>query len=84
MTKSNRARASVRDVLAANLRRIRKTKGWSQETLADLAGLHRTFVGSVERAERNVSIDNVERLANALGVTVADLLAEGADKGRKQ
>jgi transcriptional regulator with XRE-family HTH domain len=50
------------------------TKGISQEALASLAGLHRTYVGSVERAERNVSIDNIERLARALEVTIADLV----------
>jgi len=46
----------------------------SQEALADLAGLHRTYVGSVERAERNVSIDNMERLASALNMDVVALL----------
>ena len=60
---------------AANLRATRKQKGLSQEELADMAGLHRTYVGSVERGERNVSIDNVERLAVALGLDVVDLLA---------
>lgn len=83
MSKSNRAKTSIRGVLAENLRRIRKSKGLSQEALADLAALHRTFVGSVERSERNVSIDNVERLAKALSVSVAELLIEVADKGRK-
>lgn len=47
----------------------------SQEDLAELAGLHRTYVGAIERGERNVSIDNIERLAAALGVDVVDLLA---------
>jgi len=42
-----------------------------------LAGLHRTYVGSVERAERNISIDNIEALARALQVTVVTLLDEG-------
>ena len=44
-----------------------------QKALAQLAGLDRTYVGSVERGERNVSIDNVERLAEALGIELADL-----------
>jgi transcriptional regulator with XRE-family HTH domain len=48
----------------------------SQEALADLVGLHRTYVGSVERSERNVSLDNIERLAAALGVDIAELLSE--------
>jgi transcriptional regulator with XRE-family HTH domain len=56
------------------LRADRARLGISQEALADRAGLHRTYVGSIERCERNVSIDNIERLANALGVQVAELL----------
>jgi transcriptional regulator with XRE-family HTH domain len=44
--------------------------------LADLAGLHRTYVGSIERSERNVSIDNIEKLAAAFGITPSKLLEE--------
>ena len=54
--------------------RRRKALGISQEELADLAGLHRTYVGSIERGERNVSIDNIERLADALELDVVDML----------
>jgi len=61
-------------VFGENLRRQRKAMGISQEDLADKAGLHRTYIGSVERGERNVSIDNIERLANAVGSTVQKLL----------
>jgi transcriptional regulator with XRE-family HTH domain len=50
-------------------------QGISQEELGDLAQLHRTYVGSIERQERNVSLDNVERLAAALKVDIVDLLA---------
>jgi transcriptional regulator with XRE-family HTH domain len=64
----------ARAFFAANLRAARKARGLSQEVLADAAGLHRTYVGSVERGERNVSIDNMERLAGALGVELATLL----------
>lgn len=56
------------------MRRLRLEKGLSQERLADAAGLHRTYVGSVERAERNISIDNIARIAAALGVGPGDLL----------
>lgn len=56
-----------------NLHRLRKEKGWSQEELASRCGLHRTFVSSVERGERNISIDNVGRLALALEVDVQAL-----------
>ena len=67
-------KSSTRDVLARNLRQFRAEKGISQEQLADLAGLHRTYVGSVERSERNISIDNIEKLATALGITASDLV----------
>ena len=67
---------STRERFARNLREARQAKGLSQEALADAADLHRTYVGSVERGERNISIDNIERLAHALGVTAASLLGE--------
>lgn len=65
---------TARHRVAHNLRQARQVSGLSQEALADLAGLHRTYVGSVERGERNISIDNVERLAQALGIDPVDLL----------
>jgi transcriptional regulator with XRE-family HTH domain len=58
---------------------LRSEHGFSQEGLADLAGLHRTYVGSVERSERNISIDNIARLAKALGVTASSLLEDAAE-----
>jgi transcriptional regulator with XRE-family HTH domain len=68
--------SSVRQILARNLRRQRAATGLSQEALADAAGLHRTFVGSVERCERNISLDNIAKLAKALGISEAELLTE--------
>ena len=62
-------------VFARNLRSVRQTRGISQERLAELAGLHRTYVSSVERGQRNISIDNIERLARAL-TTTADTLVK--------
>jgi len=56
-----RPETAARKLFAANLWRERKARGLSQRALAQLAGLDRTYVGSVERGERNVSIDNVER-----------------------
>jgi transcriptional regulator with XRE-family HTH domain len=67
---------AARRIFAENLRKARQAKKLSQEDLAELAGLHRTYVGSVERAERNVSIDNMERLAAAAGVALPSLLQE--------
>ena len=66
----------ARQIFSTNLRRERLEKNLSQEALADLAGLHRTYVGAVERGERNISIDNMERLADALGCSLAELLTE--------
>ena len=68
--------SNMRRVFANNLRRVRLAKKLSQENLAELAGLHRTYVGSVERGERNISIDNMDRLAAALGTTLPSLLDE--------
>lgn len=64
--------------LGSNIRELRRTLGISQEELADVAGLHRTYIGAVERGERNISIDNVIVVANALNVTLSQLL-EGVD-----
>jgi transcriptional regulator with XRE-family HTH domain len=65
-----------RQALASNLRQLRATQALSQEALADMAGLHRTFVGAVERCERNISLDNIARLARALGTNASALLEE--------
>ena len=77
MTQRKGAIESARERLARHLRALRREQGISQEALADRCELHRTYVGSIERRERNVSLDNVERLALALGVDVSELLAPG-------
>lgn len=76
MVCTNRACAAMklRDVLAQNMRRLRKEKGWSQEELAFHSGIHRTYISCVERSERNISIDNIQKIAEALGVTASQLL----------
>ena len=67
--------SSARARFGANLRRLRLAKGLSQEALAQVSGIHRTYIGAVERGERNVSIDNIERIAAALCVNISDLLS---------
>jgi transcriptional regulator with XRE-family HTH domain len=64
----------IRKVLAGNVRALRSRLGISQEELAHLCGLHRTYVGAVERAERNVTLSTLEVFSKALGVSVPDLL----------
>lgn len=56
------------------LREVREEAAISQERLAELAGLHRTYVSSVERGKNNISLVNIERLALALGVSLRDLM----------
>lgn len=58
------------------LRAYRARLGISQEELAARCGLHRTYVGGIERGERNVSLINIERIANGLGISLEELFAE--------
>jgi len=61
-------------IFGQNIRRLRMAKELSQEALADLCTLHRTYVGAIERGERNVSLQNIVKLARALGVLPSKLL----------
>lgn len=63
-------------ILARNLRVIRRQRGWSQEVMAEECGLHRTYVGAIERGERNVTLQTLNELARALGVTAAELITD--------
>lgn len=54
------------------VREIRKSQALSQEDLAELSGLHRTYIGGIERGERNASLESIEKLAKALGISVED------------
>lgn len=67
---------SLRKTLADNIKAFRKEKGLSQEELAELCGLHRTYIGSVERQERNVSLSTLEVLSDTLMVSVPALLTK--------
>jgi transcriptional regulator with XRE-family HTH domain len=72
----------ARDIFAANMKRLRIEKGLSQEKLAALAALHPNYIGSVERRERNISIDNISKIAAALGVPASALFVTTDGKGR--
>ena len=61
------------------IRAIRERRGHSQERLAELAGLHRTYIGGIERGERNVSLANIWRIADALEVSPSVLFAVSED-----
>ena len=63
----------TRKLFGKRVRELRKQKGYLQERLADRAGLHRTYIGSIERGEQNVSIDNIEKIAKALQLEVFNL-----------
>ena len=64
----------AREILATNMRTLRAERRWSQEALAFETGLHRTFIAHCERGVRNVSIDNIEKIAQAFDVSRSGLL----------
>ena len=67
-------------ILADNIREYRREHGLSQEDFADLCGLHRTYVGSVERGERNVTLSTLEVFATVLEISVPELLVKRKPK----
>lgn len=71
-------KSQLRDVIARNLRIQRAERGWSQERLALESGLNRTYLSAVERSEQNISVDNIARLAAALGIEAWTLLKAAA------
>lgn len=63
-------------LLGARIRKVRLEQGLSQEKLALLSGLHRTYVGAVERGERNVTLKNIEKLSKTLNVSLGELFRD--------
>jgi transcriptional regulator with XRE-family HTH domain len=65
---------NILEIFGGNVQKYRKEKQISQEKLAEIAGIHRTYVGMIERAEKNITLRNMEKLAKALEVEIKDLL----------
>ena len=63
-------------LIANNLKEIREAKGLSQEKLAALAGVHRTYISMIERCQKNVTVSCLDKIASALNIDIIDLLHE--------
>ena len=74
MAQSANTDKKILGIFGERVRSLRLSRGLSQEALALAAGLDRTYIGGVERGERNISLINIQKIASALDVTVADLL----------
>ena len=68
-----RQNKTIQQKFGNRVRKLRKSKGWSQEEFADECGLHRTYIGAIERGERNVSLNNIHAIAKALDISVKEL-----------
>lgn len=64
---------TIRAAFGKRVRQLRLAKGFTQESLADAVGLHRTYIGNIERGEESVSVDNAAKIAKALKVSLAEL-----------
>ena len=73
---------SYRKILADNIKRYRLNLGLSQEEFADLTGFHRTYIGSVERCERNVTLSTLETFAIVLKVSIPEILTQRNDNNK--
>lgn len=74
----------LNEIFSRNVKKYRKQKGLSQEKLAELANLHRTYIGGIELNKRNVSLYNIEKIANALEIPPELLLRKGSDNFGEQ
>lgn len=82
MPRTASPRLSLRQVFARNIRLVRLHEGMSQERMAAEAGLDRAFVGTLERGQRNISIDNIELIAKAIGSPAHELMDPDLPKRR--
>ena len=74
---------NIKKIFGKNVRTYREAKNLSQEKLADLCGLHRTYISHVECGKRNVSIENIQKIAQALRIRISDLFAGANAKKNK-
>jgi transcriptional regulator with XRE-family HTH domain len=74
---------SLLHVFAGNLKKYRTLRGLSQEDFAKMAGLHRTYISTVEREKRSIALDNVEKIAFALGINTYLLFVDESPNGKK-
>jgi transcriptional regulator with XRE-family HTH domain len=70
----------IRARFGTRVRQLRAERGWSKEELADRAELHRTYIGSIERGEQNISLLNIEKLASTFHIPLSELFATFTDK----
>ena len=70
---------TIQQTFGQRVRQLRLKKGWSQEQLAEKAGRHWTYIGGIERGERNVTLAVVSDIARALGVDIRALFTKGAE-----
>lgn len=68
-------KGEIQNQFGHRVRQLRTERGWSQEGFADLCGLHRTYIGSIERGEQNISLSNIEKIATTLGLSLAQLFS---------
>ena len=71
---------NIKKTFGTNLRKLRTEKGFSQEKFAELCGLHRTYISDIECFQRNVSLENIQKIAEALQIPAYFLLMESANK----
>lgn len=69
-------KSKILDKFGKTVSRERKRRGFSQEKLGEMANLHRTYIGMIERAEKNITIINIEKIAKALNIPISELLKD--------
>jgi transcriptional regulator with XRE-family HTH domain len=74
---------NLREILSLNIKAFRTKEGISQDEFAARCGLHRTYIGSVERQERNVTLETLNQLSASMGLSAADLLTHPNGKGMR-